>query len=72
MKPGLAFNRGIKRKYELDKKKKAIDPKKRMLSETEARSSGLEKAIEEGNKGFQMLKKNGIQSRRRDEETDLD
>lgn len=62
MKPGLTFNRGIKRKNELEMKKKDFDQKKRIVSESMARTSGLEKPIEETNKGFQMLQKMGFRA----------
>lgn len=65
VKPGLTFNRGTKRKNELEMKKKLVDPKKRILSESEARTSGLEKPIEETNKGFQLLQKMGFKAEER-------
>lgn len=43
-------------------KKKVLDQKKRIVSESMARTSGLEKPIEESNKGFQMLQKMGFKA----------
>lgn len=62
VKPGLTFSRSTKRKHELEKKKQTLDPKKRIVSESEVRTSGLEKPIDETNKGFQLLQKMGFKN----------
>ncbi|XP_044764789.1 G patch domain-containing protein 11 [Coccinella septempunctata] len=63
VRPGLLFNRGLKRAHELHKKKEELKAKKfRPLKQIEkdVREEGLGTAISADNKGFKLLEKMGF------------
>ncbi|KAB0793691.1 hypothetical protein PPYR_13311 [Photinus pyralis] len=65
IRPGLLFNSTQKRSHELYKQKQELvrkKPKRYAEQETETRDKGLNTAIAEDNKGFQLLQKMGYKS----------
>lgn len=63
IRPGLIFNKGVKRTHELLKKKEDIRSKKQKplkVIEKETREEGLSTAIGIENKGFKLLEKMGF------------